>query len=86
MHQQLLEQLQNVFRKVFEDEKLNIQPLTSTNDIKMWDSLTHLELIVSVENEFNIKFSFNEVMQFNNVGDMLKIIVKKVNSYMPNEF
>jgi len=52
----------------------------------MCDSLTHLELIVSVENEFNIKFSFNEVMQFNNVGDMLKIIVKKVNSYMPNEF
>ena len=74
--QQLTEQLQKVFRKVFMDEKLTIGPGTTAKDIKMWDSLTHLELIAAVEEEFGIKFTFSEVMQFNNVGDMMDVIRK----------
>lgn len=73
----MLERLQKVFRAVFEDERLSISESTSAKDIRMWDSLTHLELIAAVEAEFGIKFSFNEVMQFNNVGDMLRTIEKK---------
>jgi len=76
----MLEQLQQVFQQVFKDEKLVITPRTSTNDIKMWDSLTHLELIASIEDKFNIKFSFSEVMQLNTVGDMTIVLEKKVNS------
>ena len=75
--QHLLEQLQNVFRKVFQNGSLVIHASTSAKDIKMWDSLTHLELIDSVETEFKIKFSFDEVMQFNTVGDMMNAIETK---------
>ena len=53
------------------DEKLSIHPGTTAKDIKMWDSLTHLELIAAVEAEFGLKFTFSEVMEFNTVGDML---------------
>ena len=70
----MLAQLQRVFRKVFGDEKLEIDMGTSSKDIKMWDSLTHLELIVAVEEEFGIQFSFSEVMQFDTVGDMLNAV------------
>lgn len=73
----MLERLQQVFRNVFEDQRLIITPATSAKDIKMWDSLTHLELIAAVEEEFGIKFSFNEVMQFNHAGDLLHAIEKK---------
>jgi acyl carrier protein len=73
----MLERMQQVFRAVFEDQRLVITPETSAKDIKMWDSLTHLELIAAVEAEFNLKFSFSEVMGFNNVGDMLRLIEKK---------
>ena len=76
MQQQLTGQLQEVFRNVFMDRTLTIGPGTSAKDIKMWDSLTHLELIASVEAEFGIKFTFNEVMEFNTVGDMLHVIEK----------
>lgn len=71
MEKKVADQLQNVFRRVFMDEQLNIGPGTSAKDIKMWDSLTHLELIAAVEAEFTIKFTFSEVMEFNTVGDML---------------
>jgi len=72
------EKLQNVFRKVFDNNDLIIHSDTTAKDIKMWDSLTHLELIASVEEAFNISFTFNEVMQFNKVGDMLDLIAKKL--------
>lgn len=71
------ERLQQVFRNVFQKDDLLITPATSAKDIRMWDSLTHLELIAAVEEEFRIKFSFNEVMQFNTVGDMIVAIGKK---------
>jgi len=73
----MIERLQKVFREVFEDQRLIVTPETAAKDIKMWDSLTHLELIAAVEAEFTIKFSFNEVMGFNNVGDMMRVIEKK---------
>ena len=76
----MLEQLQQVFKKVFKNEGLVIAPNTSAKDIKMWDSLTHLELITSIEEKFNIKFSFSEVMQFNTVADIIIVLEKKVNS------
>jgi len=75
----MLEQIQTIFRKVFQDESLVIQPSTSANDIAMWDSLTHIELISSIEDAFQIKFSFQEVMKFNTVGDMLQVISQKLN-------
>lgn len=73
----MLEQLQNVFRVVFQNETLIIQASTSAKDIKMWDSLMHLELIAAVESAFKIEFSFNEVMSFKDVGDMMNAIEKK---------
>jgi len=77
MNDSTLQQLQNLFRKLFKDEGLIITPSTSANDIPSWDSLMHIALITAVESEFNISFTFNEVMQFNNVGDMMKLIEKK---------
>ncbi len=74
----MLEQLQNVFRSVFQDDTLIIQETSSAKDIKMWDSLIHLELIAAIESEFKITFSFNEVMSFKNIGDMMKVIEKKL--------
>lgn len=75
----MLEQLQHVFRSVFQDDTLLIQETTSANDIPMWDSLIHLELIAAIESTFKITFSFNEVMSFKNVGDLIKIMDKKLN-------
>lgn len=73
----MLEQLQDVFRSVFRNKKLVIGPETSAKDIKMWDSLMHMELIATVESTFKIVFTFNEVMSLTNVGDMLQLIESK---------
>ena len=70
------QQLQEIFRKIFRDSKLIIEPKTTAADIPGWDSFTHIELITEVEKTFNTHFSFEEVMNLNCVGDMLQLIMK----------
>lgn len=74
----IFDRLQTVFREVFDDPQLVIQSTTTADDIRAWDSLTHLELIASVEEEFKVKFSFEEVMHFHTVGDLFHCITKKI--------
>ena len=74
----MLDKIQNIFRIVFQNQLLIISESTSATDIAMWDSLTHIELIASIEDEFKIKFTFHEVMLFNTVGDMLPVISQKL--------
>ena len=70
----ILKEIQKVFRQVFRDEKLEVQETTTADDIAMWDSMTHLELIAEAEQKFGIKFSFQQAMDFHSVGDMINQI------------
>ncbi|MFN5317262.1 MAG: acyl carrier protein [Bacteroidia bacterium] len=77
---QTQEKLQQLFRIVFEDDKLQINDAMTANDVEKWTSLTHLVMIDRVEEEFNIKLSLKEIMKLKNVGDLLNLINLKVNT------
>jgi acyl carrier protein len=66
--------LNAVFCQVFRNPELQITASSDASSIQGWDSLTHIELITSIELRFGLSFSFNEVLGFRNVGDMLKCI------------
>ncbi|MCD6069209.1 MAG: Acyl carrier protein [Bacteroidetes bacterium] len=78
MPEPLLQQLQEVFRNVFENSSLIITDATNAADIHGWDSLTHMHLLHRIEEQFRIRFSFNEVSAFENVGDIVKTLQKKI--------
>ena len=69
--------LTGVFQDLFDDPRLEISDSTTAADIKGWDSLTHINLIVHVEKEFKIRLSTGEVRGLKNVGDFLALIAKK---------
>ena len=70
-------ELNEIFQEVFDDESIEINNDTTSNDIEDWDSLEHINLIVAVENHFGIKFNMNEVTTMKNVGEMIKLILEK---------
>ncbi|MBR5406925.1 MAG: acyl carrier protein [Lachnospiraceae bacterium] len=72
------ERLQEVFRDVFDDEEIIIGNETTADDIEGWDSLSHVALIVAVQDEFDIKFSIVETSALKNVGDFIKLIDNKI--------
>ncbi len=74
------ERVQNVFREVFDDEKLAVHRETQAKDVEGWDSLTHITLIMTLEDTFKIKFTTREVMGFQNVGEMMDCLRVKLAS------
>ena len=75
---EVLEKVNKVFNGIFDDDNLKIKDETTANDIEDWDSLTHITLISSIEEEFNIKFDMSDIVNFKNVGDMIDAIIKKL--------
>lgn len=74
---QILNDLQNLFREVFQDDGLSINRHTSANDIDDWDSLMHVNLIVNVEKSFDVRFSSSEVAKLNDVEELAGLIIQK---------
>lgn len=74
---EIISAVQNIFRDVFDDENLIISDSTNANDIEDWDSLEQINLVVAIEDLFNIEFDMDDVVNFKNVGDMINIIAKK---------
>ncbi|MBP3735680.1 MAG: acyl carrier protein [Lachnospiraceae bacterium] len=71
---EIFEKLNEVFRDVFDDETIVVKDETTADDIEDWDSLEHINLIASVEQEFDIKFTMGQVVTMKNVGDMADLI------------
>ncbi len=73
-----MEKVRAIFRDVFDDDTLVIEDSTNSSDIEDWDSLEHIALVVSMENEFGLKFDLKEVNELANVGEMVDLIASKL--------
>jgi len=72
-----LEILNGIFRQVFDDDSLVVTRDTTANDIEEWDSLSHLNLVMAVEQRFKIRFALGELQGLRHVGDMIDLVNKK---------
>ena len=75
---EIIEELQEIFREIFDEDELVISRDTTAEDIEDWDSLAQVRLTVAIEKRFNIKFDFGELTALHNVGEMLNLIEKKM--------
>ena len=71
--------LNEVFRDVFDDDSIEVNETTTSDNIEDWDSLEHINLLAAVEQEFGMKFSMGQVVTMKNVGEMVDIIQKAIN-------
>lgn len=71
--------LQEVFRRVFDDEEIELTESMTSDDIEDWDSLSHMELILAIEREFEVRFTTSQINETENVGSFIKIIEAKLN-------
>ncbi|EOS43375.1 hypothetical protein C810_03863 [Lachnospiraceae bacterium A2] len=76
--EKIYEKLTEVFRDVFDEEDITISDGTTAADIEDWDSLSHITLLSSVEDEFGIKFDMKAVQGLKNVGAMVDLIEASV--------
>jgi acyl carrier protein len=68
--------LAQIFKKLFDVESFSEE--LSVDNVKKWDSINHLALIIEIENEFDLKFSIVESIQMTCVKEIQKQLKKKL--------
>jgi len=71
---EILLKVQDVFRDVLDNEEIVLTPETTSNDIDEWDSLSHIQLIVGIEEALDVEFTSQAIVSWKNVGDMIAFI------------
>ena len=78
--EEVYERLNAVFQDVFDDPDLQVNDETTAADVDGWDSLIHITLIDSVEEEFDVSFDMKTIVKLKNVGEMVDVICHDLGS------
>jgi acyl carrier protein len=74
MSEDIYDKLTTLFRDVLDDESVTLTPSTTAKDVHGWDSLAHVQLMLSVERQFKIKLSASKIGKLKSVGDLVNLI------------
>ena len=72
------DKIKNVMAAVFDISVDKITDKSSPDNVKSWDSLKHMNLIMALEEEFSIKFSDDEIIELMNYKLINLIINEKL--------
>jgi acyl carrier protein len=69
--------LENVLTEVFSLSPENIDDSLQLQKIEAWDSMTHMVMIIRLEETFEIQLSGDEIADIRSIGDIRKILKEK---------
>jgi acyl carrier protein len=72
--------LQDIMRRIFDQDDLEITRGLTADQVDGWDSLAHVHLVVAIEKEFGIRLKTTEILHLKCVGDLLDLIQARKNS------
>ena len=73
----IYEALTEIFNDVFMTDDMKLTPELSAKDVAGWDSFKQIEIMVSIEERFDIKLNTREIDALKNVGDLADVIARK---------
>jgi acyl carrier protein len=74
---EIMQQLAPIFCDIFDDDDLILKTEMTAADVDEWDSLSHIRLVVAVEQAFNVKFAVAEIERLENVGQFAELVASK---------
>ena len=74
----LLAKVRDILADVVDDGDLQISEHTVAEDVREWDSINHVRLLIALESEFCFRFNTEEVGGLQNVGELLDLIQKRI--------
>ena len=69
--------LNQIFRRVLDDDSLALRPEMTAEDIEGWDSMNHIYIVVEIEKRFGIKFQAAEMEELKDVGELAALVRAK---------
>ena len=81
MENKLEKQIKIIMSAVFEIPEEKIKDDSSTDTIESWDSLKHLKLIVALEEEFNVLFTDDDIIELTNMKHIFRVLSEKLQDF-----
>ncbi len=72
-----IEKLESLVIDLLKCSKNDLKDENGPEQIPNWDSITHMELVSKIEEEFNIQFEVDEINGIENFGLLKKILIQK---------
>ena len=73
--------MNNNFKKiisnVFNIKEEEVKPSLTKEDVGSWDSLKQMDLIFSLEENYNIQFEIEEIAKMNSIEEIVSVLFKK---------
>ena len=73
MKQKLIELLADILKISIEDTSDDL----AMKEVETWDSLKHMELIVSIEKIFDIELTFDEIVAMQTVNGIKQVLINR---------
>jgi len=73
----VIAEMQELFDQIFLDNVI-LTPTLSAKDVPEWDSLIHINILVSVEEHFHIRFRMGEVEATKNIQEFAELVSRRM--------
>ena len=70
-------QIESIFAEVFSLPEKTVNDALALREIPAWDSMSHMHLIVRLEEAFSIEFTGDEIADFRSVGDIREALRRR---------
>jgi acyl carrier protein len=73
----MVDRVAAVFQKTFGLETDRFSPNMAPEEVPNWDSIGHMNLVAELEQEFNLQFEVDEIMEMSSTAKILEILRAK---------
>lgn len=75
---EITEKLKEILISVLKHDRFEIKDELTAADVDGWDSMTHMTIIIEIEERFNIKFKLKELNKLKNMKTLIDLIQSKL--------
>lgn len=83
MNLQLFERVRGIAADVLQVPAAQITQESSTENMDSWDSVHHLNLVLALEQEFDLQFEPEEMDQMHRISHIVTVLENKLNHRAP---
>ncbi|MDC3309579.1 acyl carrier protein [bacterium] len=69
-----MEKLNKILCEILRLTEDDLKDDLSMSNVQRWDSLTHMDLVTSIEDELNIQLSMDDIMNMTDIGTVRSIV------------
>ena len=77
---EILAQIKESLIDILDKEDFDLTMGTTPADVEGWDSLAHFQLVMELQEVYNIKIGAVAIQSWTKVGDIVETVLKSINN------